>query len=325
MNNKQQKLVSVIIPAYNIEKYISQTIESVICQTYKNIEIIIVNDGSTDNTDKIIQEYGKKDERIVIYNQLNKGLSAARNSGFKIAKGDYFCLIDGDDIMLPEKIESQIYFLEKNIFADFIYSKVYCFIDGTNNIYIQKMDNASSPYVYNKLLSYGNFISPNSVFFKRNIFDKLGGFDENLRSSEDFDYWLYLSKNEVNFLHQDKYLTLCRSRKDSLTSNSIRMYTTVISVFEKNIGDRFLSKITHIQYLKNKFLLLFSILKKPKISYSGDSKGKTNLLSISYYANFLFTLLRRIKFLLTFRVVKDKKIKDYLISIESHKIYGKIY
>lgn len=320
MNNKEKKIVSVIIPAYNIEKYISQTIESVIGQTYKDLEIIIVNDGSTDNTDKIIQEYAKKEGRIIALNQKNKGPSAARNYGFSVAKGDYFCIIDGDDIMMPEKIESQINFLENNLSADFTYSKVYYFIDIINDIYIRNLAVVNGSHnVYKKLLKYGTFITPNSIFFKRDVFDKFGGFDEELRSSEDFDYWLSLSQKGVNFLHQDKYLTLCRIRSGSATSNSIVIYSTLITVFNKYLGNNFLSKVVHLQYKKNIFLLYFSYLKKPKPQKDNTPVGKINFFSISYHFNNLFVLLRKIKFLLIFKKVNDKKLKDYLIFIESHK------
>lgn len=300
MSNNPQKLVSIVIAAYNIEKYVSQTIESALNQTYKNIEVIIVNDGSTDGTSNIIETYAKKDTRIVIFNQANKGVSAARNAGFKIAKGEYFCIVDADDIMLPIKIESQVDFLENNSSADFAYSKVYYFIDGTHAIYRHDLATISGAHVYEKLLQYGNFIYTSTVFFRRNVFDQFGGFDENLRSAEEFDYWLSLSQRGVNFLHQNKYLTLCRSRNNGLTSDSVTMYLTAVAVLEKHMANsknKLLSKITNYQYLKSKFLLYVS----------------SNIVLNKAYA-----LLKKIKFLMTFKKVHDKNVQDYLIMIESH-------
>ncbi len=101
-------LVSIIIPAYNIEKYIGKCINSVLEQTYKNIEIIVVNDGSTDRTKAIIKEKAKADKRIRIINQKNAGLSAARNIGIKNAKGDYIVFIDGDDFVENNFLEKLI-------------------------------------------------------------------------------------------------------------------------------------------------------------------------------------------------------------------------
>ena len=99
MNNSKQEeyLISVIIPVYNVEKYLRRCVDSVIGQTYKNLEIILVNDGSTDSSGEICDEYKAKDNRIIVINQENRGLSGARNTGIENAKGDYISFIDSDD------------------------------------------------------------------------------------------------------------------------------------------------------------------------------------------------------------------------------------
>ena len=99
-------LISVIIPVYNVEKYLRKCVDSVIDQTYKNLEIILVDDGSTDNSGAICDEYIKKDKRIQVIHQKNRGLSAARNTGIKIAKGEYFSFIDSDDWVDVKFIET---------------------------------------------------------------------------------------------------------------------------------------------------------------------------------------------------------------------------
>ena len=90
-------LISIVVPVYNVEKYINRCINSIIRQEYQNIEIILVDDGSFDNSGKICDEYAKKDERIVVVHQKNRGLSAARNCGIDISKGEYICFVDSDD------------------------------------------------------------------------------------------------------------------------------------------------------------------------------------------------------------------------------------
>ncbi len=322
MNNVSQKLVSVVIPAWNIEKYITQTIESVLCQTYQNIEIIIINDGSTDGTGKILDQYANHDTRIIVFNQTNKGISVARNKGFAMATGEYLCIIDADDIMMPNKIESQVCFLEKHPSADFVYSKVFYFNDETNDIFIRDLKTPDgSDIIYRTLLRHGNFISPNAVLFKRSVFETCGGFDESLLSSEDFDYWLKLAKCGINFIHQDDRLTLCRIRKNSLTADSVTMYSTVIRVFEEHIlkgSSKWQTALRYPQYLKNKILYYFSILKRSKrtdestLSNSKISQ-KPNLFSL------LFALIRKAKWKMTFKKVYNKKVLDYLTVIESHK------
>lgn len=99
------ELISVIVPIYNVEKYINKCVDSIINQTYKNIEIILVDDGSTDNCYNICDEYKKKDNRIKVIHQENSGLSEARNAGIKMAKGEYLAFVDGDDYILEDMLE----------------------------------------------------------------------------------------------------------------------------------------------------------------------------------------------------------------------------
>ena len=108
------KLISVIVPAYNIENYIQGCMDSILSQTYGNLEIIAVDDGSTDNTGKILDEYARKDQRIRVIHQENKGLSGARNAALEIARGEYIGYVDGDDRIRPEMYETMITECEKN-------------------------------------------------------------------------------------------------------------------------------------------------------------------------------------------------------------------
>ena len=98
--------VSIIVPIYNVEQYLAKCIESLIQQTYKNIEILLVNDGSKDNSEKIMQQYAEKDERIVCLNKVNGGLSDARNYGLKYATGEYCLFIDSDDWLAVHAVEA---------------------------------------------------------------------------------------------------------------------------------------------------------------------------------------------------------------------------
>jgi len=111
-------LVSIVLPAYNAEKFISTTIESVLNQGYNNIEVLIVNDGSTDATEKLI--VSKRDIRIRYFNQENKGVSAARNVGLANMKGDYFCFLDADDVLPPNSLEARLKVFEENPSLTFV-------------------------------------------------------------------------------------------------------------------------------------------------------------------------------------------------------------
>ena len=110
----EKGLVSIITPCYNGAKYIGETIESVIAQTYPQWEMIIVDDGSKDNSGEVIKEYSEKDSRIQYYKQANAGSAAARNNGIRRAKGQYIALLDADDLWRPEFLEKQIRFMKEN-------------------------------------------------------------------------------------------------------------------------------------------------------------------------------------------------------------------
>ncbi|MGN1326481.1 MAG: glycosyltransferase family 2 protein, partial [Clostridia bacterium] len=111
--------ITVIMPVYNVEKYLEEAIDSVIYQTYQNLEIILIDDGSTDNSGNICDEYAKKDSHIKVIHQENKGLSGARNTGLDIATGEYIMFIDSDDIFPKDACEKMLKFMEEKD-ADYI-------------------------------------------------------------------------------------------------------------------------------------------------------------------------------------------------------------
>jgi len=121
---KEEFLISVIIPIYNSEKYLKRCIDSIINQTYKNIEIICINDGSTDESYNILKQYEIKDNRIIILNKLNQGVSSARNDGIRISKGQYITFVDSDDWLELDAIENMVY-LAKNKESDAIRKNYY--------------------------------------------------------------------------------------------------------------------------------------------------------------------------------------------------------
>lgn len=114
LDRMNDELVSIITPCYNGEKYISETIDSVLGQTYPNFEMIVVDDGSKDNSARVVQKYQQKDKRIKLIKQNNAGSAAARNNGIRHANGQYIALLDADDVWLPNFLEKQIHFMKKN-------------------------------------------------------------------------------------------------------------------------------------------------------------------------------------------------------------------
>ena len=115
----KQSLISVIVPIYNVEAYLDNCITSIINQTFINIEIILINDGSTDNSGEICNDYAKRDSRIIVIHKENAGVSEARNTGIQIANGDYITFIDGDDYIHPQLLETLYYHLTQDTTCDF--------------------------------------------------------------------------------------------------------------------------------------------------------------------------------------------------------------
>lgn len=120
------KKVSVIVPVYNVEKYLKMCIDSIIYQTYRNLEIILINDGSTDDSAKICDDYAKNDNRIIVIHQENAGQSSARNAGLDICTGEYIAFVDSDDYIHPRTYELCTYIMQKELvdFIEFEYNKI---------------------------------------------------------------------------------------------------------------------------------------------------------------------------------------------------------
>jgi len=185
--------VSVIIPTYNRQKLLPKAIKSVLNQTFKNFELIIVDDGSTDNTKEIIKEFQKRDPRIKYIWQENFGAPAGpKNTGIKNSKGEYIAFLDDDDEWLPEKLEKQIELFEDNI--GFVGCNI-LIVDQISQL-LKKFKMPEYPYkiFFEKLLG-GDFTFTSSiVVVKREVLDEFGFFDENLKFGDDWDLWLRISK-----------------------------------------------------------------------------------------------------------------------------------
>ena len=214
MENINEPLVSIITPLYNSEKFIAETIESVLNQTYKNWEMIIVNDCSKDNGPNIVQEYIKKDNRIKLFNnEVNQGVSFTRNKAINLAKGKYIAFLDSDDIWKEEKLEKQVNLMEeKKVFFSYTgYSKMN--EDGSlrGKIEVPKKVN------YKELLK-GNIMGCLTVIVRKNIL-KNNPFKNT--KQEDYILWLELLKKEKFAYGITEILAYYRVLNNSRSSNKI--------------------------------------------------------------------------------------------------------
>lgn len=212
--------VSIVIPVYNGEKYLEEAIESALKQTYKNIEIIVVNDGSIDNTEKICEKYISK---IKYYKKENGGVASALNLALKKMSGDFFSWLSHDDIYLPDKIEKEVnYIIKNNLSYDCILYSDYLLIDELNNIIgLGKKDHniLKNKPEYSLLRGAVNGIT---LLVPKKAFDDFGFFDTSLKCTQDYDMWLKMQK-KYKFIHLPCYLACTRihSNQDSKTSPNV--------------------------------------------------------------------------------------------------------
>ena len=220
--------VSVIIPTYNREKFIERSIRSVLDQTYQDFEIIIVDDGSTDNTRKVLGPYTGKLKYIY---QENEGSSAARNRGIKESIGGYIAFLDSDDIWMPEKLALQVDILDKNKNIGIVYSKMFMFNEKGERIGT-KPERATGRN-FTELIEIAGDIPTSSVLTRRECFDKAGLFDKDLPTIQDFDMWLRISEYYDIYEYEKTSLAHYYRHGRQNTDNRINVLTGLVNVNKK--------------------------------------------------------------------------------------------
>ncbi len=228
---KPNPAVSIIIPNYNHAQYVGEAISSVLNQTYPNYEVIVVDDGSKDNSREVIDAFGDKIRAIY---QQNQGLSAARNTGITAALGKYIGVLDADDMYEPDFLDSLVMLLESQPDADGIYCG-YRFVDHLNNPLPQVEAREVAPDKLRQVLVDGNFLVPESMFVHKYCYDKVGLFDTSLRALEDFDMWLRIT-GQFRIIYTTKVLTRHRILPGSMSTDPTRQYQNRMSVIKKHFG-----------------------------------------------------------------------------------------
>jgi glycosyltransferase involved in cell wall biosynthesis len=184
--------VTVLMPAYNAARYISEAICSVLSQTFADFELLIINDGSTDETQNIIGHF--TDKRIVLINKIHQGISQALNTGLKNAKGKYIARFDADDICFPERLEKQVNFLEKHPEYVLTGSDAKYILETGEFLFDFKCIAHSHEEIMQKLYFYCPFIH-SSVMYKKNAVTQSGGYPEHAHQFEDYLLWIRLAKS----------------------------------------------------------------------------------------------------------------------------------
>jgi glycosyltransferase involved in cell wall biosynthesis len=221
-------LVSVVIPCYNSARYLAETLESVLAQTYARVEVIVVDDGSTDATPKIVQSYP-----VQYLYQANRGISAARNTGVVHSRGKYVQFLDHDDRLLPGAIEVGVKFLEQQPeYAMAVGEHRYIRADGTEIGYSQK--HAIGHDHYEELLEHNFIETPCSVLHRRSALELTGFFDEKVQGAEDYELYLRTARQSRVFTH-DVPVAEYRLHEANTSGNAERMFMVSLEVLKMEL------------------------------------------------------------------------------------------
>ena len=271
--NKEQPLITIVTPLLNRDKYLEDLILSVKNQDYPYIEHIVADGGSTDGSIEILKKY-EKIYNLKWFSGKDKGIFDAYNKAFAIATGDIFAWQDSDDFYLPGAVKKVAEIFQKHPEVDFVFGNImYCNADGKIIDYAKRPGFDPESLLYN-----GMNISPQTVFFRRSLFEKLKWVDINYKMCGDYDFYLRAMKSGAEFYHIPEFLAVYRFHAGQQTSNREYMFKEAEGIrrkyIDKNITEKDIKKIKiklffkrNWWYLKHgEFYYLFRVfLKRIKI------------------------------------------------------------
>lgn len=241
--------ISVVIPAYNAERTILETVASVLQQTFSDFELIVIDDGSRDRTVELLQSI--KDERLKVFSYENGGLPVARNRGISRSTGEFITFVDADDLWTPDKLELQLAALQQHPEAGVAYSWTSC-IDEQGELLFQYAPTFYEGNVYAQLL-IGDFIySGSNTMIRRQAIESAGEFDPTFKSCEDWDYWLRLAVRWP-FVVVRKHQILYRRSSGAMSSKIDVMKEAALIAIDK----AYKAAPPELQSLKNQTLTSF--------------------------------------------------------------------
>ena len=216
---KNNPLISVMMPTYNNAKYIKQAIESIYAQNYDNMEIIVVDDGSTDNTKEILKQY----KNIKYFYMEHKGISFARNVALKNSKGEYIAFLDSDDYWLPDKLNIQMQYFQEHPDCQIVFTKY-------KNIFEKEELKKNKRAMHEKAIedSFQQYLP--STILKKELFNKYGFFDEKFSGIEDAEFIYRISMKGINIKHYiDKVFYIRRIHGNNITLQQNRTVKSIIT------------------------------------------------------------------------------------------------
>ena len=224
--------VSVITPTFNCAPFLERALQSMVDQTYDDYEIIVVDDGSTDETPELIERWQGK---IIYLSQSNAGPSAARNLGVARSQGEFIAYLDADDMWYPGKLEQQVAFLDRHQECGLVHSDLHIIDEQDRFImkewHLSRRNAAVRGHCLSELVN-GCAIQVPTVLERRSCHDRAGGFDVRFRQSEDYLHWIRAVLNGYTIGYIDEPLAMYRWRSGSLSKNQVEMIESMIRMFE---------------------------------------------------------------------------------------------
>lgn len=290
MNNNN--LVSIIIPAFNAEKYVEETINSVLKQTYTNIEIIVVDDGSTDNTARLVEAICNMDSRIKLIRQRNQGVSTARNHGFSASKGSFIAYLDADDVLAINHLE----LILQKFFTDDALGLVHSdeqIIDTFSNRKDEFERGHEGYLLDNLLLGQRLLISgPSGSIIKREVVESVGGFDPDLSNCADIDFFFRVA-HKYKIGRVSEVTWFYRIHSNNMHSNVYLLEKDTLTLFKKADEHKlFKNPKFRLKCYSNMYFMLAG-------SFRVFEKNKTNAIkylikSIIFYPPIILKILKKI-------------------------------
>jgi teichuronic acid biosynthesis glycosyltransferase TuaG len=273
MSTVVQPLVSIIMPAYNAERYIADSIRSVLAQTYQNWELVVVDDGSTDDTAEVARRFAASDRRIRYFRQQNGGPGKARNAGVEKSSGPLVAFLDADDLWLREKLELQIKVAEEKE-ADVVFTDGF-FFDGEN---VTDESGSNFAVVHGRfegaemfdLLLVRNRLPTLSVLLRREAFNQAGGFAEEY-ICEDYDLWLKLAKLGAVFYGMEEKLVRYRRHPASSTHRESKVLGPMAAVVRRHIDGGGLGEAEKRERLRGLYRdLIAALVEEGNLAEAGE-------------------------------------------------------
>lgn len=229
--------VSIIIPTYNHARFVAQAVESALAQTYADLEVIVVDDGSTDHTQAMLSGYGA---RINCIYQENQGLSAARNRGISAARGEYLLFLDADDLLPPNKLELQVPVLDAQRDCGLVYSG-FQHIDESGTQVLHEVRPRKQGYLLKDLLHRSFFFPPGAAVVRRECLERVGLFDASFPAAADTDMWIRIARADYAFGYVDQPLFQYRVVRGSMSSQIANQARDEFARLDKFFADPELS------------------------------------------------------------------------------------